>query len=76
MKRKELDQFKLKTPEELKKFAEESKEKLRALKFDLAAGKVKNVSELRNVRRNIARALTLLAKSKTQGANGKTANGK
>lgn len=65
MKKREFEQFKVKAPAELKKFVEDSKEKLRALKFDLAAGKVKNVAELKNLRRDVARALTLLAINKS-----------
>jgi ribosomal protein L29 len=38
----------------------DSGEKLRALRFDLAAGKVKNVNELHQTRRKIARAKTFI----------------
>ena len=38
----------------------DARERLRVLQFDLAAGKVKNVGELRGVRKNIARLLTIL----------------
>ena len=38
----------------------EKREKLRQLKFDLSAGKVKNVREIRETRRDIARLNTLL----------------
>jgi large subunit ribosomal protein L29 len=46
--------------EELEKLLEESRERLRQLKFDLAAGKVKNVREIRKIKKEIARILTLL----------------
>ena len=58
MKRKEIETLKSMTAEELGKLVRERREKLRALQFDLAAGKVKNVSELRAVRKEIARLLT------------------
>ncbi|PIU16204.1 50S ribosomal protein L29 [bacterium (Candidatus Gribaldobacteria) CG08_land_8_20_14_0_20_39_15] len=38
----------------------EKREKLRQLKFDLSAGKIKNVREIRETRRDIARLNTLL----------------
>ncbi len=38
----------------------EERGKLQQLRFDLPGGKVKNVREIRKIRRNIARILTLL----------------
>jgi len=38
----------------------EKKERIRQLRFDLSAGKVKNVREIRGTRRDIARVNTLL----------------
>ncbi len=60
MKRKEITEFKNKPLAELEKFVRDSKEKLRVLKFDLAAGKVKNVRDLRMMKKDIARALTFI----------------
>lgn len=60
MKRKEIIELKKKPAAELEKFVKDSKEKLRAMKFDLAAGKVKNVAGLRSLKKDIARALTFL----------------
>jgi large subunit ribosomal protein L29 len=57
MKIKDLRQ---KSKEELKRIVEDSREKLRQLRFDLSAGKVKNVREIRQVKKVIARAMTLL----------------
>lgn len=57
MKAKELRQ---KSKPELEKLLRDLREKLRQLKFDLAAGKLKNVREIREVKRDIARILTLL----------------
>jgi large subunit ribosomal protein L29 len=61
MKIKELQQ---KSKSELQKFLTDSREKLRQLRFDLAAGKVKNVREVRKIKKDIAKVLTLL-KQKT-----------
>ena len=60
MKKKEITEFKNKPFAELEKFVKDSKEKLRVLKFDLAAGKVKNVKDLRMLKKDIARALTFI----------------
>jgi large subunit ribosomal protein L29 len=56
--------LKQKSKEELQKTLEDDREKLRQLRFDLSAGKVKNVREIRNVKKEIARILTLLKISK------------
>lgn len=44
----------------MEKMLKEQREKLRTLRFDLVAGKVKNVGELRNVRKQIARLITFI----------------
>lgn len=49
-----------KTKAELGKLLTDNREKLRQLRFDLAAGKVKNVREIRQIKKDIARLLTLL----------------
>ncbi len=55
-----IAELKQKSMEELKKFEQEKRERLRVLRFDLAAGKVKNVKEIRAIKKDIARILTLL----------------
>ncbi len=60
MKRKEIQELKTKPLPELQKLLKESTEQLRVLKFDLAAGKVKNVRDLRQLRKDIARMLTFI----------------
>ena len=55
-----LEELRKKTKEETRKILQDDREKLRQLRFDLAAGKVKNVREIRKTRKEIARALTLL----------------
>jgi large subunit ribosomal protein L29 len=47
---------------ELERVLAEKRERLRQLRFDLAAGKVKNVREIREIKKDIARILTLLRK--------------
>jgi len=60
MKKRELQELKNKPLGELEHIVIESGEKLRALRFDLAAGKVKNVNELHQTRKRIARAKTFI----------------
>ena len=57
MKANELRQ---KSQLELQKLLQESREKLRQLRFGLVSGKVKNVREIRKTRRDVARMLTVL----------------
>lgn len=57
MKTKELRQ---KSKDDLKKNLSEDREKLRQLRFDLASGKLKNVREAGNLKKKIARILTIL----------------
>jgi len=64
MKMKEL---KDKTQESLEKLLQEKREKLRQLRFELSQDKLKNVSEIKNIKKNIARILTIITlKSKSQ----------
>ena len=48
--------------ESLQKMLHEKRENLRVFRFDLAAGKVKDVRAIRETGRNIARIMTLLNK--------------
>ncbi len=57
MKIKELRQ---KSKAELQKNLWNKREKLRDTRFNLASGKIKNVREIRKLKRDIARILTLL----------------
>ena len=57
MKTTELRQ---KSKSELQKLLQDNREKLRQLRFDLAAGKVKNVREIRKTKKDIARILTII----------------
>lgn len=44
--------------EELFKELQEKRERLRIIRFDVAGSKIKNVKEIRELKRNIARILT------------------
>lgn len=55
-----LKDFQRQTKEDLRVSMKEKKEHLRQLWFAMASGKVKNVREIRQERRDIARIVTLL----------------
>jgi len=61
MKRAELEK---KSKKELQELLSNDREKIRRLKFDLSAGKVKNVREIRKLRKDVARILTVLKTKK------------
>lgn len=61
-------EFQQKDKIELEKILREDREKLRQLRFDLVLGKVKNIREVRRIKKDIARILTLL-NSKHQAPN-------
>lgn len=50
--------FKTKTTEELHRLVSENRQKLQAFRFSMAGSKTKNVKAGRNLRREIAKALT------------------
>jgi large subunit ribosomal protein L29 len=56
-----ITEIRQKTKKELERMLFERREKLRNLRFDLASGKVKNVREIREIRKDIARILTTSA---------------
>ncbi len=64
MKKKDIQELKNRSVAELMNLEKESKERLRTLRFDLAAGKVKNVAELHEVKKKIARIETFLKNNK------------
>ena len=61
MKAKEIKQ---RPKKELQKLLQDSREKLRQLRFDLVSGRVKNVREIRKIKKDIARILTILCQKK------------
>ncbi len=60
MDKKEIQQLKTKPIAELQKLVVEGREKLWTLKDGLLNGKVKNVKEMRDVKKGIARLLTFI----------------
>ena len=54
-----IAQLRGKSKEELQEMIAGHRASLRQLRFDLAAGKVKNVKEIRQTRKTIAQLLTL-----------------
>lgn len=60
MKRKDLEQLKNKPATELQEELKKQKEKLWSLQIDLKAGKVKNVREIRAIKKKIATINTIL----------------
>lgn len=65
MKIKQLQELKAKPTAELEKLHGDYEAKLKALQFDLAAGKVKNIQDIRNLKKDVARILTILRASET-----------
>jgi len=63
MKKNEIQQIKNLPKAELEKKLNDSYEKLRKLKVDLAYGKVKNIKEVKEAKKIIARILTILNKT-------------
>lgn len=72
MKRKELQTHKAKSVAELEKEIREARARLRALREDLVQGKVKNIREIRAVRRTIAQLLTIERSQPKELTHGRT----
>jgi ribosomal protein L29 len=64
MKKQDFQQLKSKSHAEMQKELGESQIKLRDLKFELAAGKVKNVSDIKKLKKVVARLSTLITGKK------------
>lgn len=63
MKAKQIQEL-LRTPEgELRRVLQESQKRLSTLQFDLAQGKVKDIREIKETKKTIARILTIFNKS-------------
>jgi ribosomal protein L29 len=60
MKLKDIQELKRKSDAELARLIEETNSHVRSLRFDVAAGKVKNVNELRQARKKVARMKTFI----------------
>ena len=55
-----ITELRQKSKKELSGMLSEKRERLRILNFDLASGKIKNVREIRHIKKDIAQILTLL----------------
>jgi large subunit ribosomal protein L29 len=69
-----LAELRQRNQKELERLLIREREKLRQLRFDLASGKVKNIRKIREVKKDIARILTILnekSKTKNQKTNRK-----
>ena len=64
MDKKQFQEIKQKPVSELQKQLKDLRDKLWQLKVDLAAGKVKNVREVRFVKKDIARIITTINSNK------------
>jgi large subunit ribosomal protein L29 len=62
----EVKELKNKPAPELIKMRSEHREKLRGMRLDLAAGKVKNEAALRELKKDIARIETVLSAQRLQ----------
>ena len=65
MKKKDIQELKNRTADQLEALIAEAEEKLRALRFDLAAGKVKDISPIHEARKRIARMKTFIREKQT-----------
>ncbi len=68
MKKKDIQDLKNRSTDQFQSLVAEAEEKLRGLKFDLAAGKVKDISVIHETRKRIARIKTFL-REKTMSGN-------
>jgi ribosomal protein L29 len=66
MKKKEIQELKNRSKDQLTALVIETSEKLRALKFDLAAGKVKDVRPIHEAKKGIARMKTFIHQKESQ----------
>ena len=55
-----ITELRQKSKKESSGMLSEKRERLRILNFDLASGKIKNVREIRHIKKDIAQILTLL----------------
>ncbi len=60
MKKSEIKELKVRPASELARMVRETNEALRTLRFDLAAGKVKDESEIKELKKKVARMKTFI----------------
>ena len=61
-----IKELKRKSKKELKQSIDGLRDKLRKLRFNLVGGKVKNIREIRETKKDIAKTLTLLKENEKQ----------
>lgn len=67
MDKQEIKSLAAKPVAELQKMKKDGREKLHGMQLDLAAGKVKNRTALRELRKDLARIETVLTRLRTNG---------
>ncbi len=60
-----IKEINLKSPAELQTLIEESRQKLEELRAKAVGGRLKNIREIRSIKKDIARALTVINKGLT-----------
>jgi len=68
----ELKELKSKTLAELERLLAKNREVLRDLKFKVSSKQLKNIREVRNAKKVIARILTLIGQKKTESLGPET----
>ncbi len=58
--KEELKELKLKSENDLQKLLASSREKLRELKFKVSQNQLKNIREIREIKKRVSKILTLL----------------
>ena len=71
MKKREIQELKNRALAELQKILHEKSESLRKLKYDLAAGKLKKVSSIKELKKDVARIKTFINLGELKEKNGK-----
>ncbi len=61
-----VNELREKKDDELKKILSQKRDKLQDIRFKLSSGRVKNVKEARDLRKDIARILTILKESSNE----------
>lgn len=62
MKKEDLQELKKRPLNDLQERLRKEREKLNDLQFNVSMGKVKNIAELKNIKKNVARILTIINK--------------
>jgi ribosomal protein L29 len=60
-----IKEINLKSPAELQTLIEESRQKLEELRAKAVGGRLKNIREIRSIKKDIARALTVINRELT-----------